>query len=122
MARVLVIDDDAAVCKTVADFLLAAGHDAHATSDGQNGETLIDRLHPDLVIVDILMPHRDGIEIILSLRRLYPKLKIIAISGGGPRRKMTMLQMAEKLGANACLEKPFAPAALCKAVDTVLEA
>ncbi len=74
---------------------------------------------PDLVITDIIMPEKEGVETILELRQQKPEVKIIAMSGGGPRSD-TYLQMCNQIGVCCTLAKPFSLEALIEAVDEAL--
>ena len=120
MARILVVDDDPAVGHAIVDWLSAAGHYS-ATTNAAFDEAFIEEFKPELLIVDILMPERDGIEVIEWVRGLYPTLKIIAMSGGGrKRREMGLLKIAETYGANGSLEKPFLPVDLYGSIEAIL--
>src|SRR5258708_20327220 len=120
VARILVIDDDARVRRFIVNVLTAAEHETLEARDGLEGlsQFLIHR--PNLVILDLFMPVADGIETIRALRDAAPWLQILAISGGGASQEMVFLDLAKKLGADAALAKPFAAAALLKAVGRVL--
>ena len=74
----------------------------------------------DLVITDILMPHKEGIETIMEIRTSNADVKIIEISGGDRSGNNAYLDMAEKLGANRILKKPFGPKQLLSLIDEVL--
>lgn len=106
-AKVLVIDDDEAMRSMLVQMLHRLGYEVAAASNGRAGLDLVRASPPDLVITDLLMPEKDGIETIMELRRLDPSLRVIAISGGGRFGSADYLHMARKLGAVATLEKPF---------------
>ena len=117
MARILVIDDEELVRASMRMILEAAGHEV---AEAENGEQGIDRHRErrfDIVITNILMPHKEGIETILELRRDFASLKIIAISGGGRTRNLDYLEQARKLGADVTLAKPFSNEQLLESVD-----
>lgn len=120
MARILVIDDEAAVRGLVATILRNAGHEVIETSDGKKGIDILSREPFDLLITDLLMPEKDGIEIIMEARRDHPAIRIIAMSGGGMAAPSEYLPMAELLGAERTLAKPFTGAELRALVDSVL--
>jgi DNA-binding response OmpR family regulator len=123
MAYVLVADDDPPVRTVIHRTLEAAGHEVADAENGQMCEDLIASRLPDLVILDILMPKKEGIEVIADMRGRHPALKILAISGGGRTVSGTdFLSFARRFGANATLEKPFDAAALLAAVRSVLAA
>jgi len=118
--RILVIDDEKGVCSTLRDMLEDAGYEVITAADGQEGLTLFETHGADLVITDILMPHKEGIETIVELRRRVPQVKIIAMSGGGRTRNLDFLLISEKLGADATLPKPFTLDGVLKIVQEVL--
>ena len=120
MARLLVIDDDAAIRDGLSSLLRAEGHLVATAADGRAGLLHLAEHPVDLVITDILMPQQDGIETILELRRNHPQVKIVAISAGSRLEKGDYLNMAGKLGANRTLAKPFSPQALLDAVSACL--
>jgi DNA-binding response OmpR family regulator len=120
MANILLIDDDELVRKTLGFALRGAGHAVHLASDGRDGVKNFSTLHPDLIITDIIMPHQEGIETILELRKLDALVPILAISGAGGSGHMDFLKAAATLGATEVLRKPFAPNALIAAVNACL--
>jgi CheY-like chemotaxis protein len=105
--QILVIDDDAAVRMTVHTILTDLGYSVICAVDGEEGMQLFRSLRPDLVITDIIMPKREGIETIIAIRRERPEAKIIAMSGGGRINCADLLSMARDLGANHAITKPF---------------
>ena len=121
MARILVVDDDALFRETLLTSLEGAGHELSAAANGVECLRLLEQQQADLVIMDILMPEKEGIETIIELRKRFPELRIIAMSGGGAPGKVNMLEAAKKLGANLGLAKPFRLAALTKSIEEVLQ-
>ncbi|MBI4961797.1 MAG: response regulator [Desulfomonile tiedjei] len=122
MALILVIDDEEDIRDLVSRILKQAGHQVLEAPDGNVGTSLYRKHLPELLITDIIMPEKEGIETIRELRQDFPNVKIIAISGGGqalPRD--TCLQFAKGLGANITLAKPFSRQELLDAVQKVLE-
>lgn len=120
MARLLIADDDEAFRRMLRRMLEAAGHQVTEARDGREACELYRALPADLVITDILMPGAEGTETILNLRALFPRVRVIAISGGGgPDTKLNLL-VAEKLGARRTLTKPFTQKELLDAVADVL--
>jgi CheY-like chemotaxis protein len=105
--RILVIDDEEAVRETLCENLVECGYEVASAMNAQDAENQMRDILPDLVITDIIMPQRDGSEIILDIRSRYPNIKIIAISGGGRTKTTDFLALAEKRGADAVLEKPI---------------
>lgn len=119
MARLLVIEDNADLLPVLAELLTASGHTVRTARNGAEGLAQFRLERPDLVLTDIVMPEQDGVGVLLALRKLRPRPKIIAMSGGTVRSSQ-YLQMAAGLGARRVLEKPFSNAALLQAIDEVL--
>jgi len=113
---VLVIDDDPVARMTVRAILEDEGYSVTCAEDGRRGVAVFRKLRPDLVVTDIIMPEKEGIETILELRSIWPKGPIIAISGGGRTGKTDYLRLAQGMGANAVLMKPFEPAELASCI------
>ncbi len=107
MALILVIDDDPMVRTTLRQILAKGGHDVIEAVNGKQGLQLFRAHGPDLVITDIIMPEKEGIETIMEIRGDNPTAKIIAISGGGRTRNMDYLEIARTVGAESVLAKPF---------------
>ena len=106
--RILIIDDEAAVRETLCENLVECGFDVTSATDGEDAINQLEgKLTPQLVITDIIMPRREGLETIVEIRKKYPNVKVIAISGGGRTKSTDFLTLAEKLGADAVLEKPI---------------
>ncbi len=120
MARILIIDDEELARFTVRDILEGQEHEVEEAANGQEGVDLHASKPFDLVITDIIMPEKEGVETIIELRKDNPDLKIIAISGGGRTRNMDFLQLAKKYGADKVLAKPFTEDALVECVDACL--
>ena len=119
MARILVIEDEEDIRGLYSRILKHAGHDVIEAPDGKLGVELYRENLADLVITDIIMPEKEGIELIIELRRDFPDVKIIAVSGGGQlMASATCLRLAKGLGAVRTLAKPFN---LRELVDTVQE-
>ena len=107
--HVLIIDDNELLRDTMRRAFEAAGHTASLARNGEEGvEALAARL-PDVVVTDIIMPEREGVETIIAIRQAHPALPIVAISGGGRMTAMSLLDLAAKFGADATLQKPFRP-------------
>ncbi len=104
---ILIVDDDEAVRSVIRRALLAAGYRTIEAGDGRQAYRELRRQPVDLVITDIIMPDVEGIELILHLRRDYPGLPILAISGGGRISPADYLKSARCCGATNILAKPF---------------
>ena len=116
MARILIVDDEEAIREMFRDVLETAGHQVLEAEDGKKGIAVQQTLGVDLVITDMIMPVQDGLETIRILRRDYPELPILAISGGGRTNDLSLLRKAVAEGAAATLVKPFA---VGKLMDTI---
>ncbi|MES2572712.1 MAG: response regulator [Verrucomicrobiota bacterium] len=121
MARILLIEDDNQLRPLLFGMLQVAGHEVVQASNGKEGLHAFNEWEPEIVITDLMMPEKDGLEIIMELRRKYPKLQIIAMSGGIELTKLNLLPVAQKLGAVRTLAKPFRPRQLLEAVAEALE-
>jgi CheY-like chemotaxis protein len=105
--KILVIDDDHLVRYALSKILSSYGYEVVTAADGKRGMTVLRDEHPDVVITDIIMPEQEGIDTIIQIRRERPGIKIVAISGGGRIRNIDFLEMAQSLGADEVLAKPF---------------
>lgn len=118
--RVLVVDDDDLVRETLRNYLATSGFDVLVASDGEEALALLTHEAVDLVLTDLIMPNREGIETIVELRRQESPPKIIAISGGGRSADADFLHMATMLGADDTLRKPFSRGDLIAKINDVL--
>lgn len=121
MAHILVIDDDEQFRAMLAQMLSQDSHQVTLAVDGEDGLRLAGQVRPDLIITDILMPRKDGIETIMALAKAGSTIPIIAISGG--RRTISAefnLKSATLIGVKATLVKPFARADLRLAIARAL--
>jgi len=129
MANILVVDDEESVRVSLRMVLTAAGHKVTEACNGLVADRKLEANSYDLVVTDIIMPDKEGIELISDIAKLYPDVKVIAITGGGPRRNLAgqktmgtgdMLSTASMLGADDTLDKPFSPDELIESVDACL--
>jgi two-component system, chemotaxis family, chemotaxis protein CheY len=121
-SNILVVDDNAAVRKAVMMMLEMAGHHVAGAKDGAEAMRAFEAQNPDLVIVDIIMPDKDGIEIIREMRRIRPDARIIAMTGGGRFPNLDFLKMAREFGAADAVAKPIDPDDLAARVEACLGA
>ena len=105
--RILVVDDQPSLRSALGKMLTIAGYEVILAADGAEATRLWREHAADLVILDLFMPEKDGIETIVELRASSPGISIIAMSGGGLWNRGDMLQDARLLGAIATIEKPF---------------
>ncbi len=122
MAEILLVDDDPQVLKVFSICLEKAGHIITTANNGMEAMQLLENRKFCLVITDILMPERDGFELIFSMRKLPNRPKIIAISGGSPSLGHDyVLGVAKTIAADMVLQKPVDFEALTQAVREVLQ-
>jgi DNA-binding response OmpR family regulator len=121
MKRILIIDDEFSIRSMLKKMLEQEGFDIIVASDGKEGMKLFEKDPADLVITDIIMPEKDGLEIIQALRKGYPDVPIIAMSGGGRNPPDGYLNMAKLFGAQATFEKPLKKEELLNAIKKALD-
>ena len=107
MPAVLVLEDNEAYRTLIAEVLSDAGFDVCSAADGRRVATILAERPIDLLITDLSMPERDGLETMTELRSTHPHLPVIAISGDVPLNRDLYLTLAKKLGASRVLAKPF---------------
>jgi CheY-like chemotaxis protein len=117
---VCVIDDDPLVRAAVSSILTADGYTVVEAKDGDIGLELIARQDPALIITDIMMPNRDGIETIRDAKLRFPATPILVMSGSAVDAKIDFLAFARKFGADAHIKKPFEPPAFLRQVRALL--
>lgn len=120
MQSILVIDDDKLMCLALAKILISAGYNVVQASDGEEGLKLYRTQDFDLVITDLIMPDKEGIQIIRELRKENNRIRIIAMSAGGRGGATDYLKWARLMGAKQCLSKPIKREDLLEAVQSVL--
>lgn len=116
MARILIVDDDRLLRDATRAVLEEEGHEVVEADDGVEALRLHLAEQADVVICDLFMPGQDGIETIRELRRDFPALRIIAVSGGGYSGAIDVLKMARLIGASEVLSKPYSRTALVAAI------
>jgi len=115
--RTLIVDDDASVRTLLRQTLARAGYEVSEARDGNEAIRVFKAAPAQLVITDILMPEKDGIEAIREFRRTNPGVKIIAISGGSGKCYFENLESVRRLTPVAILPKPFAKATLLSLIE-----
>jgi DNA-binding response OmpR family regulator len=121
MARILIIDDEAMMRDLLKRILEREGYETVTASSGNDGIKIHRENPADLIITDLIMPEKEGIETIMELRRDFKDVKIIAMSGGGKIDPETYLHMAKILGAIKTIAKPFDRKELLKTIQELLE-
>jgi len=118
--KILIIDDDKNVRLLLDKYLSSANYKTVEASSGKEGIDLAREIKPDMVITDIIMPGKSGVEVIERIKRICPDAKVIAISGGQAENKPDMLRMAKIMGASETLYKPIVKEELLEAVKALL--
>jgi CheY-like chemotaxis protein len=116
--RILLVEDDPRVRELFHQALAMAGYDVVATADGEEALAAYAAAPTDLVITDLMMPRKDGVETIRGLRRRHPAAKVIAVTAA--RGRFNRLIAARHVGAHRTLLKPFGMGELLAAVQDVL--
>ena len=120
MTAILVVDDQKELRTVVRRVLTEANYEVAEAEDGEAALAAFRASPPALVITDIIMPGKEGIEVIATMKRERPEVKVLAISGGGRTHVMDFLAIARKAGADAALEKPFRKSDLLARVAELL--
>ena len=132
MAKIIVIDDEEDIRDTLKEVLNRAGFEVGVADNGDDGLDLLRNSGADLVITDIIMPGKDGVDTVYDIRMEFPNTPVIVISGGGNVMPMdyephaikteAYLASASKAGADVTLTKPFDREELLAAVNGLLQA
>jgi two-component system, chemotaxis family, chemotaxis protein CheY len=121
MASILLVEDDDQLRSTLKELLTRSGYEVSEASDGRRVCDMHQRQRFDLVITDLVMPDIEGLALIMELRRIDQNLRIIAMSGAREGRAKEYLRIAQKLGAQLTLAKPFGNQEFLEAVSLALE-
>jgi len=121
MARILIIDDEPQIRSMLKLMLERDGYEVAEAPDGIEGIRIYRRNPADLIITDLIMPNKDGIGMIIDLKKEFPNVKIIAMSGGGLNKPEGYLKGAKKLGAACTLTKPIDRDEMLRAIKNVLK-
>jgi len=120
MSSILIIEDDPSVLDFFKLTLEDAGYDVRCATDGDDGLRVYRESPSDLVITDMVMPNKEGVETIFELKHEFPDVKIIAISGGGLLEPSRYLALAKAQGVEKILQKPIKMSLLITSVEEVL--
>jgi len=123
MADILVVDDEKLLRVYIFEILQQRGHSVRQCENGADAIDSVNTKKPDMIITDIFMPRKNGLEVIMEIRGKYPEIKIIAMSGDTISREgghLECLGLARELASCVILEKPFSKEQLTDAVDKLL--
>jgi DNA-binding NtrC family response regulator len=120
MALILIIDDDSFMREMLVQMVTNQGHEVISAENGKAAEFFLKDTAIDLVITDIVMPEKEGLETIIQIHKLYPAKPIIAMSGGARIEPRAYLDLAKELGARYTFEKPFNRHELIEAINNCL--
>lgn len=120
MKLILVIDDEPSIQYLFKKMLEREGFDVLTASDGKEGMALFESRPVDLVVTDLIMPVKEGIEVIMELKQTHPDIPVIAISGGGLNSSESYLTIAQAAGAHAALRKPVGRDILMETIHDLL--
>ncbi len=116
MKKILIVDDEEPIRRSIRDILDVGDYELFEAGNGFEAMEIVKRESPELVITDIIMPEKEGIETIMELNEDYPEIKIIAISGGGRIGSEEVLSTVEELEVVGTLKKPFSVSELFEMV------
>ncbi len=120
-STIMVVDDDDQVRTTLCENLEECGFEVLQARDGQEAMNHLEQgKRPLVVITDLIMPRKEGLEVILDIRRLHPGIRVVAMSGGRRSKAADFLQMAARLGADAIMPKPVDISELEKTVRNLM--
>ncbi|NOZ11313.1 MAG: response regulator [Gammaproteobacteria bacterium] len=121
MASILIVDDEPTARILFKEMLAGRSHDIRVAENGDEAIAACREKPADLLITDLVMPKKNGIDLILELKKDHPDIRIIAVSGGGGiSGRFEYLPIAKMIGARTVLNKPFSAQVLRDAVDQAL--
>ena len=120
MTKVLLVDDDKIIRETLTEVLKLKNYYVHSLSDGTKVLSEIKENDYDIIILDIVMPNKEGLETIQDVRKVNTKIPILAVSGGGRTTPSSNLEIARMMGANDTLIKPFDSLSLIQKIQSLL--
>ena len=120
MASILIIDDEESLRSTLQMVLHEAGYTVLTAGNGEDALHAVSKVKLDLVLTDVLMPKRDGIEVVSALRKTNPTLPVVVMTGGGHLPASYYLKLARDLGAKGILQKPFSHEQLLATIGLAL--
>jgi len=122
MTTILLVDDDDQFRSMLAEVLRRAGYEVQPACNGSEATVIYRNHQTDLVITDLIMPEKEGLETIREIRHINPAVRIIAMSGGGRNGFEDYLKVAKVFGARLVIDKPFSHAEILGAIRKALAA
>lgn len=107
MAAILIVDDDELMRKMIGKSLVRTGYEIAEASNGKEALECLSKQIFDLIVIDIVMPEKGGIETIMDIHRMYPLIKRIAISGKVKTSNDSIQELAKQFNVDAVFAKPF---------------
>ncbi len=117
---ILIIDDEVSLRSLLKDIFEYVNYEVHVACNGKEGVESYRRITTDIVLTDIFMPEKDGLETIREIKKDFPEAKIIAMSGGSKGGE-DFFHIARTFGAIDCIRKPFKPDDIIKVVNSTLD-
>jgi len=121
MADILLVEDEDQLRSMLREVLQSAGHKVREAENGKIAMNVFAARPSELVITDLIMPEKEGLEIIRELKRGKTDVKIIAISGGGRNNAQDYLELARRFGADHILSKPFSNREILEVIEKVMD-
>ncbi len=122
MKKILVVDDESSVRYMIKEMIEPLGFEVVEAKNGIEAISICNDSSVDLIITDIVMPDKNGIDLIMAVRKQYPGLPVIAMSGGGGiAGNFDYLEIAKLVGAKNILKKPFSSREICSLVEESLD-
>ena len=121
MARILIADDEAQIRLLLRQILEKEGHEVEEAADGRAVLSMYRENPFDIIILDLIMPEKEGVETLMELKNDFEDVKVIAISGGGRLRPDSYLSLAKRLGALYTFTKPVEQEDLLNAIQEILD-
>lgn len=118
MATLVIVDDEPGIVEEVKAFFEEEGHRVYSADSGEDGIRLVEKIKPDLIMLDMKLPDISGIRVLEAAKKSSPKSKTIVITGYVDQ---TLIDEAEKLGRDSFLQKPFNFETLKEEVDRLLK-
>jgi CheY-like chemotaxis protein len=118
VSKVLIVDDDSLVREIGRTLLEPEGYEVWEAGDGEAALALLETQAIDIALLDIMMPHKEGLETLVEMKQRFPGVIVIAMSASGARRGHDFLSTAAKFGADGTLQKPFTPEQLLASLNS----